>query len=1244
MAFHNIDSEIILINQLKSAYRKYKTQIYYDNHSAIQREDLAEFERNNFLSLQKETETFFDNEKIDETFQNLANKIIYNETDDLLDEIEVIAFPKNMKTNESKIISNYNIASNEINQIHYFIKLPVEAQILGVLWILRCGYVLDEMLYKNCYGNRLNKHLLKTLKDKKEWYDVNKKHNFSPFLFEPYYKNYESWRDNALDNIKNLLDNDKHAIMISLDFKNYYYSSTINFDALKNDIERGKNLVDESYPFEDEDTEFNKEINDKLTAFVEEVFKRYYKEFHVNNYFEDLPFIPLGFLPSMIIANWNLHYFDKKILEDAHPSYYGRYVDDILIVLDSHERSEIHKIPHFEEFEDANDIVKKYLTLDSAEHPMNNIFKFEEHHHDFEIDSQEIKLDDEIVKLINNVNFKDKSIIKVHDLKNPHTHDIIYYKNLQIQPNKVKLYKFSHKNSTAVIENFKKEIAKNSSEFKLMKDSDKLIAEFEEKLFEIDYVESINKLNNINSVKINKFEISKLMSGILNSSAFSSETIPEKTVDKLIEAFEANIFEFFTLWEKLFTLLYVNEQEDKLIDLIEYIQLKINSLNFNPENNEYGFKYKLFNDTESDCERVKDTLEKYLFSTIIRVLSLKSSEIYKELFEEEDINEYFDSTFNMIASSMVNNSFMKYPLQNTFKIQNHIRLNSLDEKTRRNIKYDLIKENAGNSNDRIFYGFCYPRYVKLHEIILNEIYNTVYFRKSDEKDFEEKYPDFNQLHSKLNFYGQFSNATTESTLDNYIKTDCALNCNGHEDCPVDENYKTLKVGKDNKTKLKIGLVNTKLDFNDFEKRLVRKPNLKLERFNKIKSQINDAIKSKVDLLLMPEMYIPFEWINEIINISKNRQIGMIFGIEPIISNGYAYNYIITSLPFSVDETYFEAIVSPRLKNYYSPEEIKSIKSQYLNEPEDDKKYYLYNWNGIHIVPFYCYELADIESRAKFKSCCDIITVSEFNKDSIYFANIAESLSRDNYCYCIKSNTSEFGGNSIIQPAKSEMKKIVELKGGANDYLVVQEIDINKLRNNAIKSDTITDKKDRTLKPNPPGLNIDIIKERMNLENKYTPKKFDIHDVPQSFVENETINMLLKRYDSELSNRTFGIWGLSLKPKMKTIESTPALKIVKYLIKEGAKVKVYDPKNTENFKAEIVDNDSIKFVKSKYNVLINADALILLTGWDEFKNNDYNEMKKRMNEKVIFDCRNVLPSKIKDFEVHRIDYGSVNIAF
>jgi len=1109
-----------------------------------------------------------------------------------------------------------------------------------VLWILRCGYVLDEVLYKNCYGNRLNRHLLESLKNKKEWYDLENPNNFSPFLFEPYYKNYESWRDNALDNVKNLLNNDKHAIMISLDFKNYYYNSTINFEALKEDIKKGEELLNESYPFEDENEIFNKKINGKLTDFVEKVFKRYYEKFIVSEYCEELPFIPLGFLPSMIIANWNLHYFDKKILEDAHPSYYGRYVDDILIVLDSHERSNIHEKQHFEEFENANDIIKKYLTLDSNEHPMNNIFKFEEHPHCFQIDSQKINFDDNnFIKFINNVNFKDKSIIKVHNLEDSYTNNKIYYKNLQIQPDKVKLYQFSHKNSTAIIENFKKEIRKNSSEFKLMKDSDKLIAEFEEKLFEIDYVESINKLNNINNVKINKFEISKLMSGILNSSTFSSETIPEKTVDKLIEAFEANIFEFFTLWEKLFTLLYVNKQEDKLVKLIEYIKLKINTLNYNPQNNEYGFTYNLFKDKNKDCMRVKDTLEKYLYSTIIRVLSLKSSKVYEKLFEEKEIRDYFESTFNMISSSMVNNSFMKYPLQNTFKIQNQIKLNCLDKNSYKNIKYDLIKENSGNANNRIFCGFCYPRYVKLHEIILNEIYNSTYFRKYDEKAFKEKYSDFNKIHSRLNFYGQFSNAKIKSNLNEYVKTNCDLNCNGYEDCPVDEKYNTLKVGNDRKTKLKVGLVNTKLNYNDFEKRLLGKPNLKLKRYNKIKSLINDSIKSKVDLLVMPEMYIPFEWINEIINISKNQQIGMIFGIEPIISNGYAYNYIMSSLPFSIDEKYYEAILSPRLKNYYSPDEIKSIKSQNLKEPEENKKYYLYNWNGIHIVPFYCYELADIESRAKFKNCCDIITVSEFNKDSIYFANIAESLSRDNYCYCIKSNTSEFGGNCIIQPAKSEMKKIVDLKGGENDYLVVQDIDVGKLRNNAIKSDTITDKKDKILKPNPPGLNIDIIKERMKIKNKFSPKEFDIHDIPPRFIEKETKKLILKEFNSDLSNCTFGIWGISLKPNTETVESSPAINIIKYLSDMGSEIKVYDPKNTSNFK-NIDENISIKTVEFKYNALNKADALIILTGWEEFKNNDFDEIKKRMNKNIIFDCRNILPSKIKDFEIHRIDYNNI----
>ena len=106
-------------------------------------------------------------------------------------------------------------------------------------------------------------------------------------------------------------------------------------------------------------------------------------------------------------------------------------------------------------------------------------------------------------------------------------------------------------------------------------------------------------------------------------------------------------------------------------------------------------------------------------------------------------------------------------------------------------------------------------------------------------------------------------------------------------------------------------------------------------------------------------------------------------MEPVVLEGVVYNYIISSLPFCVDDNYFEAIVSCRLKNNYAPAERQSILTHHLLEPKDEnKKYFLYSWNGIHIAPFYCYEIGDIQSRGKFKSCCDIVTVSEFNKDEL----------------------------------------------------------------------------------------------------------------------------------------------------------------------------------------------------------------------------------------------------------------------
>ena len=206
-----------LKNQLKGAYRKYKNHVYYDNYSAIQRFDLANFEVENFkIKIVDGNENDVNNDfeqAFENYFSNLANELNNdwnNKIKDIIDNINVISFPKNVENDDdkkNKIITNFKKSSSDVSKIHYFIDLPVEGHILGVLWILRLGYVLDDKLYKHCYGNRLNEYLLENLKET----DNSEEYDFSPFLFQPYYKKYQSWRDDGLDVADNLLKNKKNA-------------------------------------------------------------------------------------------------------------------------------------------------------------------------------------------------------------------------------------------------------------------------------------------------------------------------------------------------------------------------------------------------------------------------------------------------------------------------------------------------------------------------------------------------------------------------------------------------------------------------------------------------------------------------------------------------------------------------------------------------------------------------------------------------------------------------------------------------------------------------------------------------------------------------------------------------------------------------------------------------------------------------------------------------------------------------
>lgn len=116
--------------------------------------------------------------------------------------------------------------------------------------------------------------------------------------------------------------------------------------------------------------------------------------------------------------------------------------------------------------------------------------------------------------------------------------------------------------------------------------------------------------------------------------------------------------------------------------------------------------------------------------------------------------------------------------------------------------------------------------------------------------------------------------------------------------------------------------------------------------------------------------------------------------------------------------------------------------------------------------------------------------------------------------------------------------------------------------------------------------------------------------------------IVKRFGEDLTGFTFGLWGLAFKPGTDDMREAPAIYIVKELEKRGAKVNAYDPKAIEESKEfYLKDAKNIKYCNSKYEVLQNADALILLTEWKEFRSPDFEEIKTQLKSPIIFDGRN-----------------------
>ena len=118
------------------------------------------------------------------------------------------------------------------------------------------------------------------------------------------------------------------------------------------------------------------------------------------------------------------------------------------------------------------------------------------------------------------------------------------------------------------------------------------------------------------------------------------------------------------------------------------------------------------------------------------------------------------------------------------------------------------------------------------------------------------------------------------------------------------------------------------------------------------------------------------------------------------------------------------------------------------------------------------------------------------------------------------------------------------------------------------------------------------------------------------------NKVIARFGENLKGKTFGLWGLAFKPGTDDMREAPSIYVVKELVKRGAKIKAYDPKAIEEAKEFYLKGiKEVSYCSSKYEVLKDSEALILLTEWKEFRSPDFEEIKTQLKMPVIFDGRN-----------------------
>jgi len=1031
--------ENINLEDLVVAYRKAKADCFFENTfpTAIK---FADYEQDLLANLKilldslQANKGFADNNEWLGEFRLLPKKLsLKSKTDSVNGHVHFSSPERAFKS-----LTTNNELEPEFRVIGDF---PIESHIISALWINTIGHKFDQSLNDSCYGARLKRIRNEDSLDK----DADKPFHISSIgSFTPYFQPYQRWRNDGLKAIRGELEKDRDVIAVSLDLKSYYHlvdPMAISSSELQGEL--GLTLTKK-------ETQFTLELAKFLTKWSEKAQEFTKKSISVKKNISGG--LVIGLTASRIISNVLLHRWDCLIKQKIAPVHYGRYVDDMFLVL--HDTGRIGSSDEFMLF------LQERLGADVI---------FKEEHKNKE---------------------KYQSLWQIQQGENVQGETLI-----KLQSDKQKLFILQGQAGLDLLDSIEKEIYELSSEHRLMPSPDQLEDSTAARVLSAagSVGENADTLRRADGLTIRRLSWSLQLRHV---ETLARDLPPHEWAEQREEFYhfahnhilrpEALFAHFSYLPRLLGFAISMNEwkQAEQIVisafDSLDQLKAAV------PNNKGVAINGVQTKAGKDLWRYVKGTLTWLFIDAAARyydpnkLLSGKRSRkekrlselflngILGELTDFEDILDFkfgaedFYSKAPLVALADLSKEPYKRILTSYSasslvsrregkKESKILRLLESSELVNTEVLKEFLKVTRttrlraieiGNRKGESYLPYIFPTRPLTPSEISELAPECVGLRQANGKVCEDK-PSV--------IWAKY----TQALRGVWVKpTLLAMKQDEDNDSnKANKVEKYLRLGTDKKQKIVVALTNLKTDDSDWAATACNKPNLSRNRYRRITELVNQAIqlKPKPDYVLFPELSLPLSWINSVSARLSSVGISMIAGAE---YRHHPKNEIISEacLVLSDNRLGFPATVriwQPKLEPAASEEkELTSTfgKKWAISKIKGMRSKPIYIHNGAYLGVMICSELQNSKERVKFQGEIDALMVLSWNQDLDTFASLVESAALDIHSYTILVNNRKYGDSRVRSPAKeSFMRDIARVRGGDNDFVVAATLDIDALR-------------------------------------------------------------------------------------------------------------------------------------------------------------------------------------------------------